>query len=113
MDEEDLRISGPGSEKRTRFFDFCGEHAFSRGLSSSRAEASVVMDLVCLAGCWRPVLLRRFRRTAMGLSSSIVSASQSVSCLAIVKLTVGVLDGEEGSVCLIMTRMKCVAPKQF
>lgn len=46
MDDEDLRISGPGSEKRTRFFDFCGEHAFSRGPSSDRAETLGVVDLV-------------------------------------------------------------------
>ena len=93
VDDEDLIISGPGSEKRTRFLGFFGELVFSRRTSPDRAEASGVLDLVCLAGCWRPVLLRRFRRTAMGLSSAIASASYSISPLAIMKSDVVDLGG--------------------
>lgn len=57
--------SGPGSEKRTRFFDRFGV-AGGVDIPCGRDTAGRGFDCDCKLG---PMLLRRFLRTAMGRSS--------------------------------------------
>ena len=83
VDEEEAVTSGPGSENRTRFFGLVGVLPFVDMVSW---ESLVLSD--CGPAVWFdesvwPLLLRLFRRTAMGLSSKTASLSSAARCLAI------------------------------
>lgn len=72
MDEDEAEGSGPGSEKRTRFLSFVGVLGGSRELCSASTLGSTFGASTASVS---PVLIRRFRRTAKGLSSVISTTS--------------------------------------
>jgi hypothetical protein len=75
-------ISGPGSVNRTRFLGFMGVVAAGIG-------SSMFSSVFCAmgTGSWiaRPVLIRLFRRTAMGLSSEMSMISEGLVLSAIAR----------------------------
>ena len=68
VDEDAVEVSGPGSENRTRFLGLVGVFGVCRG-------PSVCCTPDVVTGSARPVLMRRFRRTARGLSSVMSGSS--------------------------------------
>lgn len=65
-----VRDSGPGSENRTRFFDFIGVLCISTGAECCCGTASILALSNAGFRSARAELLRLLRRTAIGLSSS-------------------------------------------
>ncbi len=93
MDEDGAEGSGPGSEKRTRFLGLVGVLGGSRELfSTSTLGSTFGMSM----GSVSPVLMRRFRRTARGLSSVISTTSISGGFVAIARRLMGIDCGDVG-----------------
>ena len=92
VDEDGAECSGPGSEKRTRFLGFVGVLGGSRELPSASTLGS---DFGTSTASGSPVLIRRFRRTARGLSSVMSTTSIWEVCIAIARPLLGI-DCEEG-----------------
>ena len=87
VDEDGAEASGPGSEKRTRFFGLVGVLGGSRELFSTSTLGSI---LSTSTGSVSPVLMRRFRRTARGLSSVMSTTSSEGESIAIARRLLGI-----------------------
>lgn len=74
--------SRPGSEKRTRFLDLVGVLGGSRELPSASTLGSIFGMFTASVS---PVLIRRLRRTARGLSSVMSTTSSWGVCIAIAR----------------------------
>ena len=86
VDEDSAEDSRPGSEKRTRFLGLVGVLGGSRELSSSSTLGST---FGMSTGSVSPVLMRRFRRTARGLSSVMSTTSTWEVFIAIARRLMG------------------------
>lgn len=87
MDEDAVQVSGPGSEKRTRFLGLVGVFRASRLLWLSSSGCCTTFVLI---GSMRPELIRLLRRTARGRSSGIWCSSCSTVFCAIVGRLLGI-----------------------
>lgn len=79
--------SRPGSEKRTRFLHLVGVLGGSRELPSASALGSAFGTFTASVS---PVLIRRLRRTARGLSSVMSTTSSWGVCIAIARPLLGI-----------------------
>lgn len=92
VDENAAEGSGPGSVKRTRFLGLVGVLGGSREHPSASTLGS---DFGTSTASGSLVLIRRFRRTARGLSSVMSTTSIWEVCIAIARQLLGI-DCEDG-----------------